>query len=235
MVKQYILNHINIYIYYVILYNKKITFLIKEIYMETKENNLSVTSSERILYIIEEAENELFKIKPEIDYLEGCQKKLLELKEQQFKLNSLILSLKSINKISSVDKININVSGVKIENLENIKSSIDATKQANININMREIFLPDQAFSQVKNYLRTKNNLNYEIFKAVVFNSGLATTEQIKTYLVENNIKQPKTGKLFNDIELKEISSRTNYLVRKQILISVEPGVFKSVFGWNLM
>ena len=203
--------------------------------METKENNLSVTSSERILYIIEEAENELFKIKPEIDYLEGCQKKLLELKEQQFKLNSLILSLKSINKISSVDKININVSGVKIENLENIKSSIDATKQANININMREIFLPDQAFSQVKNYLRTKNNLNYEIFKAVVFNSGLATTEQIKTYLVENNIKQPKTGKLFNDIELKEISSRTNYLVRKQILISVEPGVFKSVFGWNLM
>ncbi|OGI00686.1 MAG: hypothetical protein A2104_08705 [Candidatus Melainabacteria bacterium GWF2_32_7] len=80
--------------------------------------------------------------------------------------------------------------------------------------------------------MRTNNNLNYEIYKGIVFNSGQATTADIKHYLVENKVKQPKSGKGFEDVELKEISSRVNYLVRKNILTSPEPGVFRSVFGW---
>ena len=69
----------------------------------------------------------------------------------------------------------------------------------------------------------------------MVFNSGIATTEQIKSYLIENNIQQPKTGKTFDDVELKEISSRTHYLVRKNVLDTTEPGIFKSVPGWCMI
>ena len=201
--------------------------------MEAKDQNLSLSSNERIQNIIQEAENELLKIKPEIEYLEECERKLIRLKEQQFKLNSIIVSLKSINKISDVD-VNNNFQNLREnDNKLDVTSTINATQIYNAIGNQREIFLPDVAISQVKNYLRTKNNLNYHIFKAVVFNSGTASTEEIKNYLVENNIKQPKTGNGFEKVELKEISSRVNYLVRKQILISVESGVFKSFFGWQ--
>ncbi|MFH0702535.1 MAG: hypothetical protein V2B14_03230 [bacterium] len=197
--------------------------------MENQEKNMSVTSDERIQKLIEEAGNELIKIQPEIDYLEQCQKKLCLLKDQKFKLSSLIISLKSLLNLSDINKINDNNN-----NTVNVKNFVNnnAFLINNNNEELRKVFLPDQAISQVKNYLRIKNNLNYEIFKAVVFNSGIATTEKIKQYLVENKIKQPKTGKTFENVELKEISSRTNYLVRKKILFSVEPGCFRSVFGW---
>ncbi|MDD3014676.1 MAG: hypothetical protein PHC34_13330 [Candidatus Gastranaerophilales bacterium] len=198
----------------------------------THETNLSIASNDRISELITEAENELSKIKPEIEYLEQCQKKLRDMKDQQFKLNSLIISLKGVMKFSGVnnsENVILDNNDVKIKN----KSLDNDVITVNVNSeNIRKIFMPDQAYSQVKKYLRTKNNMNYEIYKAVVFNSGSATTQEIKNYLIENGVKQPKTGKGFEKIELKEISSRANYLVRKSVLISTEPGHFRSVFGW---
>ena len=145
----------------------------------------------------------------------------------------MIISLKSINKIKDVDIKKNNV--VKHESSELMSNSQEYNAIASdVKIgNMRMIFIPDVAISEVKKYLRTKNNLNYEIYKAVVFNSGEVTTEELKTYLVENNIKQPKTGKGFKDVELKEISSRVNYLVRKGVLSSPSAGSFRTVFGWS--
>lgn len=201
--------------------------------MENLENTLSVASNERIQKLMDEADKELVKIQPEIVYLEQCQKKLMELKEQQFKLNSLKMSLKSLLKTSD-----INLTSLSDDSLSNVLINVNDVKDNviqndSISEKSRKIFLPDQAVSEVKNYLRTKNNLNYEIFKAVVFNSGNATTQEIKQYLVENKIRQPNTGKTFDNVELKEISSRANYLVRKNILVSSEPGSFRSVFGWR--
>lgn len=201
--------------------------------MNNIEKNTSLASNGRIQNLITEAENELNKIKPEIAYLEECQKKLIELTEQQFKLNSLITSLKSLIKTSDVNKIRHNNIEVPTQEIEENNVQIAVNISNENNESSRKIFLPDQANSQVKNYLRTKNNLNYEIFKAIIFNSGHATTQDIKKYLVENGIKQPKTGKTFENIELKEISSRINYLVRKNILVSPAPGSFRSVFGWS--
>lgn len=196
------------------------------------DTNLSVVSSDRISNMIQEAENELIKIKPEIDYLEDCQNKLRELKNQQYKLQSLIISLKSVLKVTDVN----NTKETKLMDID-VKNNVLLDKNNVLdnditNANMRNVFLPDQAISQVKNYLRTKNNMNYEIFKAVVFNSGIASTQEIKNYLIETEVKQPKTGKGFDNVELKEISSRANYLVRKGVLTSLEPGNFRSVFGW---
>lgn len=200
--------------------------------MENTDKSISLASNERMLKLIEEAENELSAIRPEINYLEECQKKLAELKEQQFKLNSLIISLQSLNKMSGVTKAKQNLNIIKNDEIaENL--ILNNLKMCHVNNVSHKIFLPDVAISDVKNHLRTHNNLNYEIFKSVVFNSGIATTEEIKQYLIENKIKQPKTGKTFEEVELKEISSRTNYLVRKNILISVQPGIFRSSSGWT--
>lgn len=199
------------------------------------ENNdyLSIASNERIEIFIKEAEEELSKIQPEIDYLIQCQSKFSVLKEQQFKLNSLILSLKSL--ISEKSTTQINIQNDKInETLNNDIEVYNNVEFTSVSVNNeRKIFLPDQAITQVKNHLRTKNNLNYEIFKAIIFNSGVASTKEIKNYLIENNIKQPKSGKSFENVELKEISSRANYLVRKNILKSDEPGIFVSMLGWS--
>lgn len=204
--------------------------------MDNNELLVSITSSERISELIREADIELKKIQPEIDYLEQCTKKLSDLKDQQFKLNSFILSLKSLLRIENVS------SAMTSSKIENKMSPVDnyVVNDANLSgVNndtpdsLRKIFLPDVAISEVKNFLRTKNNLNYEIFKAIVFNSGMGTTKEIKQYLIDNNIKQPKSGIGFEDVELKEISSRANYLVRKEILCSIEPGKFKSLLGWS--
>ncbi|EKE04163.1 MAG: hypothetical protein ACD_20C00099G0008 [uncultured bacterium] len=200
--------------------------------MKTELKVESIASNERIQSLITEAEEELLKIQPEITYLEQCQKKLVELKEQQFKLNSLVVSLRSLVKNSDVNKNARNKNEDISNDIEDNEVKIAVNVSKDNDDNSRKIFLPDQAISQVKNYLRTNNNLNYEIYKGIIFNSGQGTTADIKKYLVDNKVKQPKSGKGFEDVELKEISSRANYLVRKNILTSPEPGAFRSVFGW---
>jgi hypothetical protein len=198
-----------------------------------KNETLSITSENRVQNLIEEANKELEVLLPEITSLEESISKLKELKEKRFKLESLIINLKSIlpkeNVIKDVidDVIIINAkNNYKSRNSNVNKISLDT-------INGRKVFVPDVALSNAKNYLRQKNNVNYEIYKAIVFNTGEATTDEIKYYLIKNNIKQPKTKKGFEDVPLKEISSRTNYLVRKNLLISHSPGVFSTVFGWE--
>lgn len=190
----------------------------------------SILDPNRLESLLKEAESELLKIKPEIDYLEECIKKIHALKEKEHKLNSLIISLKSIQGTFDTNlNFDTNNNYIQPQNT-NIKqlNKIDTIYQ-----NERKIFIPEVALNDVKKYLRTKNNLNYEIYKAVVFNTGTATTEQIKDYLVKHKIKQPKTQKGFENTELKEISSRANYLVRKNLLISLTPGVFSTVYGWQ--
>lgn len=198
-----------------------------------RQKEKSLASGERLSDIELEAELELEKIKPEIERLEKQVQKLNELRQKQFKLKSLILSLKSINKYNDVNVNTVNDSEIIGNRRDNEFNVTQQHNQTQFLRAKREIFLPDEAVSHVRNILRTRNNLNYEIFKAIVFNSGYATTEELKKYLVENNIRQPQTGKPFDDVELKEISSRANYLVRKNILTSPNPGLFKSVFGWQ--
>ena len=198
-----------------------------------KNEVLSITSENRVQNLIEEANKELKTIIPDIKKLEEALLELKELKDRKHKLESLIWNLISILPKDNVTKNSI-------DNFRNADVK-QAAKSRNNNVNKisldtingRKVFIPDVALSNAKNYLRTKNNINYEIYKAVVFNTGEATTDEIKYYLIKNNIKQPKTGKGFQDVPLKEISSRTNYLVRKNLLISYTQGVFSTVFGWE--
>lgn len=195
--------------------------------------NPTIDSNERITNLINEAKNELSIILPEIELLQKAIDKLSELNERKHKLDSLIASLSQLIP-THVTYVLPDVNSSVINKINTEKLSATHVNDFNEKLNSKDrIFYPDKAMIQVKTCLRPKNNLNYEIYKAVVFSSGIATTRQIKDYLIENNIKQPKTGVGFEEVELKEISSRANYLVRKNILISLQGGVFESVFGWE--
>lgn len=200
--------------------------------MSTSNNN-SIVSTKRIDNLITEAVKELEDITPEIEYLEECVKKLAELKDKKHKLNSLIINLKSISPLMNVTNKS------RLKDVKVTKKAGEDSRHINVNKisvdikDERKVFIPEVALNDVKPYLRAKNNINYEIYKAVVFNTGEATTEEIKHYLVKNKIKQPKSGKGFEDVPLKEISSRANYLVRKQLLISYSSGLFSTIFGWQ--
>jgi TolA-binding protein len=93
-------------------------------------------------------------------------------------------------------------------------------------------FSADVAFHEVNQRLRQRDSVNYEIFRAIVYQGGRANTEQVKQYLVEQGIKQPATGDGFDHVTLADISARVNYLVKKGLVIIEQRGQFKSVYGW---
>jgi hypothetical protein len=95
------------------------------------------------------------------------------------------------------------------------------------------LFLAEAAFHQVNQRLRQRESINYEMFRAIVYAGGRASTEQIRAYLVEQHICQPATGEGFAQVPLADISARVNYLVKKGIVSIEQRGVFKSVYGWT--
>lgn len=198
-------------------------------------NDFSLASNERIQILLDEANSELTTLQPEIEYLENCVIKLNELKQKKNKLLSLKASLITLLNLQSstfTNKTNypFDINTIPNSNVKSLNTNRNETiKNTQNNLNT---FVPEVALDQVKQFLRIKNNLNYELFKAVVFNGGNATTEEIKQYLVTNKIKQPKTGRSFEDVELKDISSRVNYLVRKKLLITIGPGNFRATLGF---
>lgn len=197
------------------------------------KNKDSITSENRLEKLVREAEKELNAIIPEIEYLEECLVKLDELKERKHKLTSLIINLKSI-----LPKRNL-TSKTMQETSDGTSKLFLNSRPMNVNkisidtLNGRKVFVPEVALSDVKNLLRTRNNINYEIYKAIVFNTGEATTDEIKYYLVKNHIKRPKTGEGFENVPLSEISSRVNYLVRKKLLLATSAGTYSTIYGWE--
>jgi hypothetical protein len=203
-----------------------------KVILMNKKQKLSLTSIDRMQGLIDEARNELESIEPKIAKLEKSVSILAELKDRRHKLKALILNLQSIFTKES-ENIDVNIINA-VDQSSELNTRLNPTDKISIDtLNGRKIFIPEVAISNAQNYLRTKNNINYEIYKAVVANTGTATSEEIKYYLVKNEIKQPKNGEGFEDVPLKEISSRINYLVRKGLLISYAPGAYSTAFGWE--
>jgi hypothetical protein len=204
--------------------------------MDNREDNFSIVSTNRLEKLLEEADTELNKIQPQIDYLEECVEKLHDLKLKKQKLLSLKASVKTLvnNSDTTYNYVRNNKDRLNPDIITAVKSHLNITDKTNADLtSAQNFFVPELALNQVKSYLRTNNNLNFEIFKAVTYNGGHATTDQIREYLIKNKIKMPKTGKYFDEVELKEVSSRANYLVRKQLLISTSPGNFQATLGYT--
>lgn len=227
--------------------------------MKTQQKNAtkaatkkSISSGNRLESILQETEEELQLIQPKIEKLEKELEKLKELKLTKQKLITLKLSIKSIlenfsqgkdqfalTEILNQSNLHItskNEGGKKLSasEMELSTSGVSPFTSYTSETPSDRIFLPDQAFAEVNQVLKQKNSTNYEIFRAIVFSGGRATTEQIKQYLVENNIQQPTSGEGFEHVELTDISSRVNYLVRKNLVQAAGGGVFISNLGWQL-
>jgi hypothetical protein len=195
-----------------------------------------ITSAKRLEETLEEIDLELESLQPKIEKLEKELEKLKELKLTKQKLITLKLSIKSIvdnfsqKKETSFlfEEEGSHLSTSQTEKLEKRQAEASETS-----FYAEQVFLPDQAFTEANQVLKQKTSLNYEIFRAIVFHGGRATTEQIKTYLVENSVTQPTTGEGFEQVGLTDISSRVNYLVRKGIVRAAGKGLFISSLGWE--
>lgn len=217
---------------------------------KTEKNLASISSTRRLEDLLNETEKELSALEPQIEKLEKQLEKLRELKLAKQKLITLKLSIKSI--LANFSEPGADSTATNVANLEfsqfsspkNVKSEapVEAlTSQASVFRHHSplmgryagKMFLPEQAFREVNTVLRRKDSLNYELFRAIVFNGGIASTEAIKAYLVEHRIKQPSSGEGFEHVELTDISSRVNYLVRKGVVIPDGRGQFISSPGWT--
>jgi hypothetical protein len=201
-----------------------------------------ISSTSRLEELLDETESELANLQPQIEKLEKQLDKLKELKLAKQKLITLKLSIKSIlsnfstsqndNTTTPVDAVNL-TKKLSQEALNNKTSTSQATSLTSAPANPGEIFLPEQAFAEVNTVLRKRTSLNYELFRAIVFKGGKASTEDIKAFLVENDIRQPASGESFEAVDLTDISSRVNYLVRKGVVKPDGRGNFISLLGWS--
>lgn len=206
-----------------------------------------VSSLNRLESLLEETEQELERLSPQIEKLEKQVEKLRQLRLEKQKLITLKLSLQSILENYSDSKV-AREADYTLENYLPYGTASSRTLhspmagwQGSMSYNhppfpaprqQTGTFIPDMAFQQVSQVLRKRNSLNYELFRAIVFNGGQASTEQIKQYLVEHQITQPASGQGFEAVELTDISSRVNYLVRKGLVNPDGRGNFVSCLGW---
>lgn len=215
-----------------------------------KKSIANIASTDRLEELLEETERELDVLQPKIDKLEKQLDKLKELKLAKQKLITLKLSIKSILSNFSNAKVDTSLeaisttllsSNVKPMNFSESFSTSHAAKKTSallkpsleLSTLPEGTFLPELAFNQVDTILRKKTSINYDLFRAIVFNGGRANTEEIRQYLVEHHIKQPASGEGFEAVELTDISSRVNYLVRKGVVKPDGRGTFISCLGWT--
>lgn len=191
-------------------------------------NDVSIVAPERLNDLVKEAEEELLKIQPRIEELEGYAEELRELKLSKQRLLTLKMSLSTMIDNSTKDEVFSATDRVSRPDWQTEENKLYNFSE----LSTSKSFRPDEAFRQVDQMLKQKSSLNYEMFKAVVFNGGKASTEEIKAYLVENKVQQPQTGENFETVPLTEISSRANYMVRKGILHPMDRGVFYTHLGW---
>jgi hypothetical protein len=209
-------------------------------------NNASLAASERLEALLTEAEAELAELAPQIEQLEQALEQLQALKQKRQRLLGLKSSLSALllpttNKATVVA---LHQTTFIQEQPNQASEALALTKNAVKNKTIKRqlpllppssdgMFLPELAFKQGDTILKRKDSINYEIFRAIVYQGGQATTEQIRQYLIEQGVTVPKTGETFETVTLSEISARVSYLVKHGIARSVGAGSYLSCFGWD--
>lgn len=183
---------------------------------------------EQLKALYEQSVSELEAIQPRIEELEKAVQELRELRTMKQRLLTLKMSLAAL--IEGITKDNVDDFLLGESSAERLYSETKLYDYSELSA--LKTFHPERALSEVSLILKQKNSLNAEMFKAVVFNGGKASTEEIKRYLVETGAKQPQTGEGFEAVPLTEISSRANYLVRKGVLQPMGRGDFYCTLGW---
>jgi hypothetical protein len=202
---------------------------------------ISLADTPRLEALLQEAQTELAHITPQLMTLEltlnQVQAQVGELKQKRQRLLGLTSSLSALLVPSPVASCVNDANSHHIPNAEKIKET-QKPKSVKRQLPLLPpssdgVFLPALAFKQGDTILKRKDSINYEIFRAIVYQGGQATTEQIRQYLVEQKVVIPKTGETFETVSLSEISARVSYLVKHGIARSVGTGSYLSCFGWD--
>ena len=193
---------------------------------------LTLSSPERLEQLLQETQLELEAIGPKIAEMEQLIEDLQQLKRSRQRLLTLKMSLTAmLEGISNEGQDPMEMPGVLSGAVE---QKVNETTQSYEQLSAHNSFVPDLALKQVATILKQQDSLNYHMFKAVVLSGGKATTDEIRQYLIMQDLKQPQTGESFENAPLAEISSRANYLVRKGVLKPYRRGSFYSTLGWAL-
>jgi hypothetical protein len=203
---------------------------------------VSLADTPRLEALLQEAEAELAHITPQLTALEATlnqvQAQVGELKQKRQRLLGLTTSLSALLVPSSAVVVSVhNANSHRLPNGEKIQET-QKPKSVKRQLPLLPpssdgVFLPALAFKQGDTILKRKDSINYEIFRAIVYQGGQATTEQIRQYLIEQKVVIPKTGETFETVSLSEISARVSYLVKHGIARSVGTGSYLSCFGWD--
>ena len=203
----------------------------------------SISSTERLNDMLNEADKELSIIQPEMDELESVLVRLQELKKTKQKLITLKLSIQSIlnnytgaklNKMEEnlTESLSFNAKDKLNSYITSPKTKVSGKSVKNIQDELGS-FYPDKAFEQANLILKQKNSINYELLRAIVLSGGSASTQVIKDFLLEHDIKLPASGESFAEVALTDISARVNYLIRKGLVVPAGRGVFRVTVGWD--
>ncbi len=197
--------------------------------------NASLVEESRLEELLANAVEELAQLQPAIDELEAMIGQLNDLKRRKQRLIAFKLSLETL--MQPAAQVEAPSGGLPVGVYGNTVASAKMDNANPHTMSMNELrlkaFYPDQAFAETEALLPRKESINYELFRAIVLNGGKATTEEIKAYLLDNNVVSPTTGEGFEDVGLSQISSRVNYLMRKNIVASMGGGLFVSNYGWG--
>jgi hypothetical protein len=200
---------------------------------------LSLANPLALQAILQQADAELVQLDPQVEALEAqlgtIQAQLSELKQNKRKLVTLRLSLQALlaNDLPETPPTSEFANSA-------VKQAVSLTDRATVtaavvtgNHHHQQSFLPEKAFAQADTILKQKQSLNYELFRAIVFNGGIANTEQIKEYLITQGIQQPNSGGSFASVDRSEISARVGYLIRKGLVEAMGKGHFIAKLGWE--
>lgn len=201
---------------------------------QSENHSQSISENDRIETLLSEVQVELNELNPQIEQLEETLNQLRELKAKKQKLLALKMSLESVlnnfNLPSTSSQESSEASLIKASNYATAPQKASPSPTLDFE---HQVFYPDKAFEETKHLLKKKGSLNYEMYRAIVFNGGKATTEEIRQYLIEHQLTLPTTGQTFDEVSLTQVSSRVNYLVRKDIIRSIGRGYFASNYGWG--
>lgn len=195
----------------------------------------SLADPDQLRLLYQQACDELAQLDPTLIELEAQLSSLRQqhdhLKQNKQRLLTIKLSLQGL-----VDAPNEPPALNKAPHPELInQDTLDSSQSINnmsINSLAQSEFSADMAFHEVNQRLRQRDSVNYEIYRAIVYQGGRANTDQIKQYLIEQRICQPGNGQGFEQVTLADISARVNYLVKKGLVLIENRGQFKCVFGW---
>ena len=188
----------------------------------------SVLGSEQLDSLKNDTLAELKAVQAQIEGIEAQLTELEGLKIQRDKLSALLVTLTSLNNTEFALE-----NKMILPSDHQQKPALSGLEKLNIEAFRGKAFFPESAFEDMGKRLPRKGSVSYELFSAVVYQGGRASSRQIRDYLIQQGIRQPQSGETFESVSLSSLNPRLAQLVKKGCLCMEGNGVYWSSKGWK--